>query len=356
MDAVAAGLVMFDRQGLILRANAEAAGMFGLDPAEMAGMRLDRLIRLETGASLDPAPPCRAIGCRNGEDFSLSLEIRPIPPRGRQAECRLATLRPGIAAPPTAILDRGGLWGLSAMTDWVVHDIGNILNAMLACTDYVIHSIPADSPLGAILNGAMSAGRRGQEVVAQLGAINRGESMEVGAVDLCAVVRDSTVLLRAREAAGLRLTIQMPEAPCPIQANSIQVYQVAMNLLMNAVQAGAPGGGELLVQVRPVASGADWAAAAGSAWGERGSVHRIGQPASGRHYALVVRDNGPGIVPEILPRIFTPFFTTRGGSGGGTGLGLSVVDGVVRQYGGAIAVDTCLGQGTRFEILFPALP
>ena len=67
---------------------------------------------------------------------------------------------------------------------------------------------------------------------------------------------------------------------------------------------------------------------------------------------LIVADSGCGIPPDVLPRIFDPFFSTKPS---GTGLGLSVSDGIVREHGGTIDVETTPGQGTRFTITLPAI-
>jgi signal transduction histidine kinase len=65
-----------------------------------------------------------------------------------------------------------------------------------------------------------------------------------------------------------------------------------------------------------------------------------------------IRDNGPGIPPEVLPRIWDPFFTTKD-VGEGTGLGLSIVHELVERHGGTIEVDTRLGEGTTFTVKLP---
>ena len=74
----------------------------------------------------------------------------------------------------------------------------------------------------------------------------------------------------------------------------------------------------------------------------------------GPHIRLKVRDTGKGIEPKILARIFDPYFTTKE-MGKGTGMGLSVVHGIVKRHDGGILVESTLGEGTVFEIYFPAL-
>lgn len=73
---------------------------------------------------------------------------------------------------------------------------------------------------------------------------------------------------------------------------------------------------------------------------------------SGEYVRLRVRDTGAGINSQALEHIFEPFYTTKC-SLGGTGLGLSVVHGLVNGYGGAVGVDSVLGQGTTFDVWLP---
>jgi len=72
----------------------------------------------------------------------------------------------------------------------------------------------------------------------------------------------------------------------------------------------------------------------------------------GNYLKITVNDTGPGISPEIINRIFDPYFTTKE-MGKGSGMGLSIVLGIIKNHGGAIWVDSSLGKGTTFSLLFP---
>jgi len=87
--------------------------------------------------------------------------------------------------------------------------------------------------------------------------------------------------------------------------------------------------------------------------GQAGTIRIAAQPQSEDEVVLVFADDGRGIQPDVLPRIFDPFFTTKRGEGG-SGLGLHIVFNTVTQaLGGRIAVDSRLGQGTRFTLILP---
>ena len=116
------------------------------------------------------------------------------------------------------------------------------------------------------------------------------------------------------------------------------LHQVAMNLCTNAIHA-MQAGGDLSVTLER------------AQLNERRTVSR-GSLCPGPYVRLTVGDTGAGIAPAVFDRIFDPFFTTKG-VGEGTGLGLSLVHGIVTDLGGAIDVNTKLGEGTTFEIWLP---
>ncbi|HLL23833.1 MAG TPA: ATP-binding protein, partial [Kofleriaceae bacterium] len=110
-----------------------------------------------------------------------------------------------------------------------------------------------------------------------------------------------------------------------VRGHAGQINQVFMNLLTNAAQALSQAtSATITIETK----------------GDDSTVE------------VQIRDNGPGIPPEVLPRIFDPFFTTKD-VGEGTGLGLSIVHELVQRHGGEISVDTALGQGTTFTVKLP---
>jgi two-component system sensor histidine kinase HydH len=127
-----------------------------------------------------------------------------------------------------------------------------------------------------------------------------------------AQAREKAVVIRRSFAADER----------PARCDPDQIYQVALNLIVNALQI-LPRGGEITVRTLRTTNG---------------------------RVAFEVSDNGPGIPAEIQDRIFTPFFTMREG---GTGLGLALVHRVVRAHKGDVSVHSVVGRGTTFRVELP---
>ena len=124
---------------------------------------------------------------------------------------------------------------------------------------------------------------------------------------------------------GRQVTIiqRLDESLASIQADEVQISQVLVNLITNAIHA-MPRGGELIIATKNKGDGV----------------------------SLSVQDTGHGMTPDVRKKIFEPFFTTKP-VGQGTGLGLSVVQGIIVAHGGKIQVSSQPGKGTRIEVLLP---
>jgi PAS domain S-box-containing protein len=155
----------------------------------------------------------------------------------------------------------------------------------------------------------------------------RQSSGERMPVDLNHVVEE-TLLLAERQMLkqGIRVDAKLDPGLPPLLGDANTLQQVLLNLITNAWDA-LDSGGHLRIETSATP----------------------GPPATVR---LVVTDTGPGIDPDVLPRIFDPFFSTKPR---GTGLGLSITDGIVREHGGTIDVESAPGEGTRFVLTFPAV-
>jgi len=138
------------------------------------------------------------------------------------------------------------------------------------------------------------------------------------------VVRDSLYFFESRCAnAGVELKTDMDQCLPEIVADRSQIYQILVNLVVNAIQA-MPDGGKLEISTRK----------------------------DDNKISLVVKDTGIGIDNAVLDKLFVPFFSTKDVNEG-TGLGLSVVHGIVTSHGGTVSVDSEVGSGAQFTVCLP---
>jgi two-component system, cell cycle sensor histidine kinase and response regulator CckA len=123
-----------------------------------------------------------------------------------------------------------------------------------------------------------------------------------------------------------------------IDADSAQVEQMLLNLVVNA-QHAMPDGGQLLIETSNV-----------SLTDQYLRTHIEAQV--GKYVCLTISDTGTGMSQDVQDRVFEPFFTTKT-NGEGTGLGLAMVHGIISQHGGYIRCYSEPGVGTSFKIYFP---
>jgi len=158
-------------------------------------------------------------------------------------------------------------------------------------------------------------------------------------LDLNETVTDLVKMLQRIIGEDVRLHLLLHPKPLITHADAGMLDQVLMNLAINARDA-MPGGGRLIIETSEKMVD-----------DEMLQVYPDLVP--GRFAWLSVTDTGGGIPADVLPRIFEPFFTSKE-PGKGTGLGLATVFGIVRQHEGWIKVYSEMGEGTNFQIFFPA--
>lgn len=171
-----------------------------------------------------------------------------------------------------------------------------------------------------------SESKRCGELLHNLLSFSRTAPLNMSLSDLNTVIARTIRLAEHKaEISGVLLQVDLDRNLPPLQCDSAQIEQVALALVINAIDA-MPHGGNLWVSTRELPDN--------------------------EQVLLTVRDDGVGIPPEILPHIFDPFTTTKE-VGKGVGLGLAVSKGIVERHGGRIEVVSELGVGTTFRIILP---
>jgi two-component system, cell cycle sensor histidine kinase and response regulator CckA len=218
----------------------------------------------------------------------------------------------------------------------IAHDFNNIIAVILSNAELALEEIYGDSGRGE-LREIVAAAQRASALTRQLLAFSRKQPREVKALSLPGLISGLGRMLRRIVGEDVGIVMKLAADSAGIAADISQIEQLVMNLVVNARDA-MPTGGRLVIETDEVALGPDEAA-------------RLGvQP--GGFVRLTVSDTGRGMDAATRERIFEPFFTTKE-AGKGTGLGLATVFGIVEQSSGAIDVESAIGRGTTFRVLFP---
>jgi PAS domain S-box-containing protein len=239
------------------------------------------------------------------------------------------------------LLDAQKWESLGVLAGGVAHDFNNILTVILGGAGLARRALPAGSPAAPLLDQIEDASRRAADLCRQMLVYAGRGPAATGRADLNQLIRDAASLLGVPAARHARVRYDLAADLPPTQVDAAQARQVLVSLVMNAAEALAESGGEVVVRTRQEA-----------VIDPDPAGYRL-PPAPGRYAVLEVSDTGPGMTDEVKARMFDPFFTTRFA---GRGLGLSAVLGIVKGHGGAIAVQTAPGRGTTVRVLWPVDP
>jgi signal transduction histidine kinase/ActR/RegA family two-component response regulator len=230
---------------------------------------------------------------------------------------------------------------IGTLAGGIAHDFNNILSAILGYSELALDDTLTDCPSSAhYIREILKAGGRARDLVHQILTFSRQTETEAKPIQVRPIVKEALKLLRASLPSTIEIETDI-QSKAIVEADPIQIHQVIMNLCTNAGHAMRPKGGRLKVALTEERVGEPSAA-------------RQARLAPGEYLRISVSDTGPGIAPEIMDKIFDPYFTTKQ-QGEGTGMGLSVVQGIVQNCGGAILVTSPPGQGACFNIYLPVI-
>lgn len=230
------------------------------------------------------------------------------------------------------LIRSGKLAAIGELASCVAHEINNPLNTMAVCTQALLDRAQSPALLACAdfeafpeyLKTVNDEIFRCKTITGGLLDFARHKEPRQSPVDLNDLIANTLPLVahRARQE-GVRISFAAPQGPVVVKADSDQIRQVLLNILINALDHLSPGG----------------------------EVHVLTQR-RGDHALVSVRDSGRGIPPENLPRLFEPFFTTKL-AGKGTGLGLAICQKIIDNHRGRIEVASQVGEGATFTFSIP---
>lgn len=358
-------------QGIIVQANRAALAAFGIDCDDLAGKALvdlpwiahdpdtqahlrDSIERAAAGENVRydlslgtgdgnlttidfQLAPLRddtgavthliASGVPIGDRLAVEAKLRAL---NQQLEQRVADEVQRQKVAQAALFQAQKLEALGQLTAGIAHDFNNLVAAMAGGFGLILKWSTNERITQVARQGALAA-QRGAELVKHLLAFSRNQVLSPRVLDLGELIAEAKPLLRQSAGSKVRLVIDCP-ADCPrVRVDPAKLESALINLAVNARDA-MPQGGTLSIGV------------------ETQTTPDPRLP--GGAIAIVVRDTGAGMPPDVLARAGEPFFTTKG-VGKGTGLGLAMVHGFAEQSGGLLTITSEPDAGTTVRLVLP---
>ena len=363
-ETVPVGITMFDGAGRIVFANSFALNLLEISRSEILSRSIASPEWEITDLSGNPFPleerpfyrvlntgqPVNNISyiviTPSGKKKYLSVSAAPILGPHGEVESVVASLEDITERRELEERYRHAqrMESLGRMAGGVAHDFNNLLTVINGYSQLLLRRLDSEAPPRDVLQEPLQqirkAGQRAADLSRELLAFSRKQVVAQAPLVLNEVIQESEPMLRRLLGPDVRLIVRLDPSGGAVLADSGQMQQVLLNLVINARDA-MPNGGSVSIETRCGESRPD------------DPARDLELPA-GPYLLLAVEDTGSGMDAETLQHVFEPFFTTKA-VGHGTGLGLATVYGIVKQTHGSIQVRSEPGKGTRLSIYLPRI-
>ena len=229
---------------------------------------------------------------------------------------------------------------LGTLAGGIAHDFNNIIGGIIGYAELIeMFDSSGNKNIKSRIQHVLKGANRAKELTKQILTFSHHSDQKKSPVKLGAIVREVMKFLRASIPSTIDITENIDCADCVVWANETSMHQVLMNLCTNAAHAMQKSGGTLSVSLSREYLGIE-------------NIPKISIENPGHFVKLSVSDTGEGIEPSIMERIFDPFFTTKA-IGDGTGMGLAMVHGIIKNFNGAVTVNSKPSLGSTFNVYLP---
>lgn len=233
---------------------------------------------------------------------------------------------------------------LTVFVGGFAHDLRNVLMPLEWNMKLIQQEASDPEKMSTTLMKAFAALDRAKKLTKQISTSLKGEKAERNPLDMRMFIKACVSDLRPMVPSQAKITLHFDKNKYPeILANYDQLYQLIMNLVINASQA-MQDIGEVVVDLDEVLI-------------DENEIKKFPEfKKAGEYVQILVSDTGCGIDDKFIENIFDPWFSTKQGTGKNQGMGLAVVRNVVKSHKGAIRVSSTVGEGTTFRVLFKVAP
>jgi len=250
---------------------------------------------------------------------------------------------PADAAGPSAgqLIEAQRMESLGRLASGIAHDFNNSLGAIMGHASHIKSLVPDYNPVHGKAAVIEEQSQRAADLVRRMVTFAHGTTGKRETMDINAIVEETVaMLLRSLDPSVVLESRCAPGLP-PAEADPGQIRQALLNLAVNARDA-LPQGGRIIFETR-------------TGHLDRREDGKGGTQPAGDYVSIAVSDNGVGMPQEVADQAFEPFFTTKAVAQG-SGLGLTVVQDIMQEHGGHVALSSAVGIGTSVRLYLPASP
>ncbi|MBI4472837.1 MAG: PAS domain S-box protein [Acidobacteria bacterium] len=345
------GIYTLDLDGRFTSANRMWQQITGYGHSELIGKPITELVPEPFHDTLRRAIDCRtaeAMVCevefvtKNGSHVPVEVSSRLIKDKGKPIGLQgIARDRMERRLFEQRLLQKQKLEAVGTLAGGVAHNFNNALTVILGHCNLMLEAMTNEDENRDNIESVKKAAGRAALLTRQLFAFAQKQGAAPTRISVNGIVLGMQLLLESVLGENIALELKLAPNVSLIKADPVPIQQIVMHLAVNSRDA-MPQGGQLTIETAEIRSDPSMALPAEAQVGLQGL-----------QVLLTVTDTGCGMSPETREHIFEPFFTTKG-LAEASGLGLSIVYGLVKQSGGAIAVSSEPGRGTRFTLAFPA--
>ena len=347
IDAIPAAIAYLGRDEVVAFANRGWADLVRRDKAQVIGRDLVEVIGRRAHARISPYIEITRTGAEASFEYAFAnaagqtvvtknVLIPHLSPTGEVSGLFVLSLDiTDEKETERHLMEAQRMKAVGQLSGGLAHDFNNLLSIILGNLAVAREKYAATPGLDAYLEPAQRASRRGADITSRLLAFSRQQPLKPVPVEVCALLRETSTLLRRSLPETIALSVPDDRDSFWAIADPNQLENALVNLAFNARDA-MPGGGriDIAVTLRKI-----------------GETEGFDEPVTPDDYLEIqVADSGSGFAPDALIRAFEPFFTTKAL---GSGLGLSMVYGFVKQSRGFIRIDSQPGRGSTVTILLP---